>query len=252
MGRRREATQVAEQARQRAPNDAMVNTVWGFLQLANNRIDEAREAFQTAIAQDSTIGLPHVGLGLALFRRNQTEAAVDEIRKATLLEPQVSLYNSYLGKAFYEIKDDRRAEKYLELAKQLDPRDPTPWLYDAIRLQSINQPIAAVENLQKSIELNDDRGVYRSRLLLDEDLAARATRPWAGFTTKWVLPNWVCRKAGNRSVAIPPITPPTACWPIPILGRVWIPPESVNCCKPSCCSPSISRRFSRKWRKPSY
>ena len=174
MGRRREATQVAEQARQRAPNDAMVNTVWGFLQLANNRIDAAREAFQTAIAQDSTIGLPHVGLGLALFRRNQTEAAVDEIRKATLLEPQVSLYSSYLGKAFYEIKDDRRAEKYLELAKQLDPRDPTPWLYDAIRLQSINQPIAAVENLQKSIELNDDRGVYRSRLLLDEDLAARS------------------------------------------------------------------------------
>ena len=32
MGRRREATQVAEQARQRAPNDAMVNTVWGFME----------------------------------------------------------------------------------------------------------------------------------------------------------------------------------------------------------------------------
>jgi len=31
-----------------------------------------------------------------------------------------------------------------------------------------------VENLQKSIELNDDRGVYRSKLLLDEDLAARS------------------------------------------------------------------------------
>ena len=173
LGRRQEATEVAEQARQRAPNDAMVNTVRGFLQLANNRIDAAREAFQTAIAQDSTLGLPHLGLGLALFRRNQTEAAVDEIRKATLLEPQVSLYNSYLGKAFYEIKDDRRAEKYLELAKQLDPRDPTPWLYDAIRLQSINRPAEALDNVQRSIELNDNRTVYRSKLLLDEDLASR-------------------------------------------------------------------------------
>ena len=173
MGRRREAMQVAEQARQRAPNDAMVNTVWGFLELARNQLDEARAAFQTAIAQDSTLGLPHLGLGLALFRHNQTEAAVDEIRKATLLEPQVSLYNSYLGKAFYEIKDNRRAEKYLELAKQLDPRDPTPWLYDAIRLQSINRPGEALDNVQQSIDLNENRTVYRSKLLLDEDLATR-------------------------------------------------------------------------------
>ena len=173
LGRRREATEVAEQARQRAPNDAMVNTLWGFLELARNRIDGAREAFQIAMTQDSTLGLPHLGLGLALFRRNQTEAAVDEIRKATLLEPQVALYNSYLGKAFYEIKDNQRAEKYLELAKQLDPRDSTPWLYDAIRLQSVNRPAEALDNVQRSIELNDNRTVYRSNLLLDEDLATR-------------------------------------------------------------------------------
>jgi hypothetical protein len=28
--------------------------------------------------------------------------------------------------------------------------------------------------MQKAIELNDNRGVYRSRLLLDQDLAARS------------------------------------------------------------------------------
>jgi len=173
MGRLREAVKVAEQARRQAPDDAMVNTVWGFLQLARNRMDEAHAAFQAAIAADSTLGLPHLGLGLALFRRNQTDAAVAEMRKATLLEPQVSLYNSYLGKAFYEVKDDRRAEKYLELAKQLDPHDPTPWLYDAIRRQSINRPGEALENVRKSIELNDNRVVYRSQLLLDEDRATR-------------------------------------------------------------------------------
>ena len=173
MGQLDKAIKVAEQARRRAPDDAMVNTVWGFLLLAQNRIKEAREVFQVAITQDSTLGLPHLGLGLALFQRNHTKAAVDEIRKATLLEPQVSFYNSYLGKAFYEIKDDRRAEKYLELAKQLDPHDPTPWLYDAIRLQSINHPGEALDNIQHSIDLNENRTVYRSRLLLDEDLATR-------------------------------------------------------------------------------
>ena len=174
MGRLRDAVVVAERARRQAPNDAMVNAIWGFLQLARNQVDDGQAVFQTAIGQDSTLGLPHLGLGLVLFQRNQTEAAVAEIRKAALLEPLVSLYNSYLGKAFYEIKDNQRAKKYLELAKQLDPHDPTPWLYGAIRQQSINRPIEAVESLQKSIDLNDNRGVYRSRLLLDEDLAARA------------------------------------------------------------------------------
>ena len=175
MDRTKEATKVAEKARQRAPKDALVGSTWGFLQLARGRVKEADQAFREAISQDSTLGEPHLGLGLALFRRNQTEAAVEEMRKATLLEPKVSLYNSYLGKAYYETKDDRLAQKYLAEAKQLDPRDPTPHFYDAIRLQSINRPVEAVQDLQTSIELNDNRAMYRSRLLLDEDLAARDT-----------------------------------------------------------------------------
>lgn len=174
MGRTREAVKVAEKARQRAPKDALVNSTWGFLQLARGRVEEASQAFQEAIAQDSTLGEPHLGLGLVRFRRNQTEEAVEEMRKATLLEPKAALYNSYLGKAYYEAKNDRLAQKYLAEAKQLDPRDPTPYFYDAIRLQSVNRPLEAVQDLQKSIELNDNRAVYRSNLLLDEDLAARA------------------------------------------------------------------------------
>jgi hypothetical protein len=52
--------------------------------------------------------------------------------------------------------------------------DPTPWFYDAIRKQTLNRPVEALHDLQKSIELNDNRAVYRSRLLLDQDLAARS------------------------------------------------------------------------------
>ena len=95
------------------------------------------------------------------------------MRIATLLEPKVSLYHSYLGKAFYEAKEDKLTEQQLALAKELDPRDPTPYFYDAIRKQSVNRPVEALEDLQKSIDLNDNRAVYRSRFLLDEDLAAR-------------------------------------------------------------------------------
>ena len=60
------------------------------------------------------------------------------------------------------------------MAKELDPNDPTPYFYDAIRKQTLNRPVEALRDLQKSVSLNDNRAVYRSKLLLDEDLAARS------------------------------------------------------------------------------
>ncbi len=174
-GQIEKAFKLAEKARQKGPPDALVNSTWGFLQLARFHVDKAIAAFQQSIVEDSTRGEPHLGLGITLFRQNKTRKAVAEMEKATLLEPQVSLYQSYLGKAYYEIKQDRLAQKHLALAKQLDPRDPTPYFYDAILKDSINRPIEAIQSVQKSIELNDDRAVYRSRLLLDEDLAVRGS-----------------------------------------------------------------------------
>jgi tetratricopeptide (TPR) repeat protein len=173
LGRLSEAFKLAEQARRRAPQDPLINTTWGFLLLARGKVQEAIAAFDQAIQADSTRGEPHLGWGLALFRRGKTEEAVQEMRMATLLEPQVSLFHSYLGKALYEVKRDEPARDEFALAKGLDPRDPTSWFYDAIRKQSVNRPVEALHDLQKSIELNDNRAVYRSRLLLDRDLAAR-------------------------------------------------------------------------------
>ena len=66
------------------------------------------------------------------------------------------------------------AEQYA-IAKRLDPNDPTPWLYDAIRKQSENRPVEALRDIETSIELNDNRAVYRSRELLDQDQASRGT-----------------------------------------------------------------------------
>jgi tetratricopeptide (TPR) repeat protein len=83
------------------------------------------------------------------------------------------LIRSYLGKAYYEEKRDKLAGMQFGLAQSLDPGDPTAWFYDAIRLQTLNQPVEALEDLQRSIELNNNRAVYRSKLLLDQDQAAR-------------------------------------------------------------------------------
>src|SRR4029434_7136005 len=48
--------------------------------------------------------------------------------------------------------------------------------YDAMLRQAENRPAEALENIQKSISLNDDRGVFRSRMLRDEALAAASAK----------------------------------------------------------------------------
>src|SRR5204862_7653614 len=90
------------------------------------------------------------------------------------LEPQRAELRSYLGKAYANAGDRARAEKELQLAKHLDPNDPTAWLYSALLNQQNNRINEAIRDLEKSQELNDNRSVYRSQLLLDEDHAVRS------------------------------------------------------------------------------
>jgi tetratricopeptide (TPR) repeat protein len=114
-----------------------------------------------------------LGLGLAKIRKGDLDEGGREIEIAAGLDSGNSLVRSYLGKTYYEEKRSPLDEREYQVAKELDPNDPTPWFYDAIAKQTTNRPVEALHNLQKAIELNDNRLVYRSRLLLDSDLAAR-------------------------------------------------------------------------------
>jgi tetratricopeptide (TPR) repeat protein len=168
------ALQAANQAVKLQPALARTQTVLGFAFLTQIRTREAKQAFEKAIQMDQADPLPRLGLGLAKIRVSDLAAGREDIEIAVSLDPNNSLARSYLGKAYYEEKRDRLAGDQFTIAKELDPKDPTPWFYDAIRKQSINRPVEALQDLQKSIELNDNRAAYRSRLLLDQDLAARS------------------------------------------------------------------------------
>ena len=93
---------------------------------------------------------------------------------AAALEPQRALLRSYLSKAYGEEGDYPRAVKELDRAKYIDSKDPTPWLYSALLNQQHNRVNEAIRDLEHSQELNENRGVYRSTLLLDEDQAVRS------------------------------------------------------------------------------
>ena len=164
----------AERAVSLGPAVGRTHAVLGFVHLARLEVRRAEEAFERAIALDPAAPLPRLGLGLARIRRGDLAGGRQELEIAVGLDPSDSLLRSYLGKAYFEERRPTRAAGQFERAASLDPRDPTPHLYDAILQQSINRPVEALDAIQRSIELNDNRAVYRSRQLLDRDRASRS------------------------------------------------------------------------------
>jgi tetratricopeptide (TPR) repeat protein len=168
------ALDAAQKAVALQPNLARTQTVLGYAYLMQVRTREAREAFEKAISLDQADPLARLGLGLAKIRDGRLHEGGREIEAAASLDASNALVRSYLGKTYFEEKRGPLDEREYGVAKQLDPNDPTPWFYDAIAKQTTNRPVEALHDLQKAIELNDNRAVYRSRLLLDSDLAARS------------------------------------------------------------------------------
>ncbi|MEO6023090.1 MAG: FecR domain-containing protein, partial [Burkholderiales bacterium] len=169
-----QSKQAAEQAVKLNPNLARTQSILGFANLTRIDIKAAKDNFNRAIELDQADPLPRLGLGLATIREGNLSEGREQIEIAASLDPENSLIRSYLGKAYYEEKRDEEAGKQFELAKERGPEDPTPYFYDAIRNQTENRPVEALQNLVTSIRLNDNRAVYRSRLLLDDDEAARS------------------------------------------------------------------------------
>jgi len=174
FGRLDHALKAAQKAVVLAPDLSRTQTVLGFGYLTEVKTTRAKEAFDKAIALDQADPLPRLGLGLAKIREGDLHEGRREIEVAASLDPNNSIVRSYLGKAYYEEKRIPLDEREYAIAKELDPKDPTPFFYDAIAKQTTNRPVEALQDMQKAIELNDNRLVYRSRLLLDSDLAARS------------------------------------------------------------------------------
>lgn len=171
-----DALAAAQRAQSLDPDLAKTHSVLGFAQLVRMDTAAAARSFNRAIELDEADPQPRLGLGLARIRAGDLVAGRENIETAASLDPLNALIRSYLGKAYYDERRNALAETQYQLARDFDPLDPTPWFYDAIRKRAENRPVEALADLQQSVERNDNRAVYRSRLLLDEDLAARNAR----------------------------------------------------------------------------
>ncbi|HEV2331398.1 MAG TPA: TonB-dependent receptor [Verrucomicrobiae bacterium] len=157
-----------------APGNAEALALRGFLLAAQNRTALAIDWFDRALAVDSSLGNAWLGRGLCRIRNRDFAGGREDLLVAAAIEPERAELRSYLGKAYADGFDFHRATAEFQRAKQLDPNDPTAWLYSALMNQEQNRINEAIRDLEKSQELNDNRSVYRSQLLLDQDQALRS------------------------------------------------------------------------------
>lgn len=171
FGHTKAAESALEKSLQLAPRNAEAVSLKGFTLAARNKIPAALLEFDRAIALDGALGNAWLGRGLCRIHQGRVAEGREDLQVAATLEPQRALFRSYLGKAWNELGNLPRAEHELALAMARDTNDPTAWLYEALLLQEKNRINEGVKSLEHSQELNDNRQVYRSRLLLDQDRA---------------------------------------------------------------------------------
>lgn len=173
LGHQEKAMGALDRGLNLSPRNAQGLALRGFLEASQNQMTQALASFERAIALDGALANAWLGRGLCKIRQGHWEAGRQDLQVAATLEPNRSDLRSYLAKAWIETHRRPLAEKELRLAEHLDPADPTPWLYSALLKQAYNEQNAAIDELEKSKELNGNRSVYRSRFLLDQDQAVR-------------------------------------------------------------------------------
>lgn len=174
FGHTRQAIAALDRSQELAPQNAQALALRGYLAAAENQTRDAIAWFDRALAVDSALGNAWLGRGLCRLRSGDGAGGREDLLVAAALEPQRAELRNYLGKAFADAGDHIHAARELDLARRLDPNDPTAWLYSALLKQERNCINDAIRDLEKSRELNDNRSLFRSRQLLDQDQAIRS------------------------------------------------------------------------------
>jgi tetratricopeptide (TPR) repeat protein len=202
FGRIEKARQALGRALALSSKNAEAITLRGFLNAARGDWQDAIADFDAALALDGALGNAWLGRGLCRIRLGQRETGRLDLQTAATVEPQRAILRSYLGKAFANAGDWIRGGNELRLARELDLKDPTAWLYSGILDQQQNRINDAVRDLEMAAALNDNRSIYRSRLLLEQDRAVSMANLALAYQDAG-MSEWAMQSA-SRSVASDP------------------------------------------------
>jgi Flp pilus assembly protein TadD len=200
FGRIDAAKDAVERALELGPRNAQAASLKGFLWAAQNKTKLAAAQFERAIELDPSLANAWLGRGLVRIRSGDAAEGRADLLTAAALEPQRGFLRSYLAKAWTDAGKEDLAAHEIELAKALDPEDPTAWLYSALLKYQQNRINEAVRELEHAQTINTNRAVYRSSFLLDQDQAVRSANLAKIYRDAGMF-DWSVREAGRAVTA---------------------------------------------------
>lgn len=98
----------------------------GTLETFANRFAAAQTHFDRALERNPEDYVALTGYGVMLLKRGQTDAALEQFLKASVIEPRYARAHLYTAIAYYQLGRTQRALEELAKARELDSRDPLP------------------------------------------------------------------------------------------------------------------------------
>ena len=158
----------------------------GTLEAFADNLAEARTAFEQAIQERADDYVALTGLGYVELKAGNTDAAVTRLLAASLIEPRYARAQTWLAVAYYQLGRTRDALFALSRARELDPKDPLPDLFESVIHSDHLQPGEALVTARRALSLlpylkslnqiaNDQKGGAN----LGSALAAFGLEDWA-------------------------------------------------------------------------
>ena len=111
-----------------------------------------------------TLGQFHYTLGLAHYGQHNAPSAIEEMQKATALEPQMEAAFYFLGNAYALAEQYEKASEAYRQAIALNPKHTPYYSRMALVAEKLGNPAEVISNLQQVVRLNPDDVVSQLNL----------------------------------------------------------------------------------------
>jgi len=179
---------IEEDAVAGAPKNYVNHVRLGFSYLfqsmfGRDRLQDARDEFNSALAIDQSRAAAHIGLGIMRFNERSANRAKLEFLLALESDPNNVLAREYLAQIYQEdLRDSQRGLGYMIGVSNLVPQYADAYFHVGSLLYDLNQPEAALKSLQKGMDLDSghvgEAGQYgytlAARILIEQKKFAAA------------------------------------------------------------------------------
>lgn len=163
-----------------------------------SQLEAARQHYDLALQAQADDYVALTGRGLLLLKSGETRAALDDLLRASLIEPRYARAVIYTAIAYYQLGRHGVALETLARAAELDRRDPLPHLLASQMHTDLVEPGQAIDEARRALRLmpylkslnqlaNDQKGAAN----LGNALAQFGLEDWAlNYAQQSYSPFW--------------------------------------------------------------